>query len=960
VKHSESFFKQACFELEQKKISSIEGISFEAALYFIQNLQHRACVLSDSVFVDRVAIILQEHIGESVACISNQKPSSLTVLNKYFSTNAISIQRLAAHREKIKTCFIDFSLFQSNLIPEPKGSPFIIKKTVSFENLLEALNLYNFKKTTEPALLPGNFLIRGGVVDLMPFDSNKTYRVSFLEAACKVFYINPLNNIIIKQVESLSLMPKFNNNKRSCKSLLEGSFTIYTYNGKNIALQKNNKKGVCINMEPFDYQSFIKQKPKKPKTINSFFEKGFYNQSETFVPVWFLNQQKKQNKALPSFDVFGSLEVGGTYIHDDFGFCRFVGFETSFDTEKACLRFSDGLVKLDINYMSKLSFVSLSQNHPLSFLNKPGSWSRKKNLIQKQLKEFVDSLLTRYSQRESFVSKPFNIDNEALVGFVQAFPYQDTKDQEKCWEEVLTDLKKPLPMNRLVCGDVGFGKTEIAIRASFASVLNNQQVVVLAPTTILANQLYHCFEKRLSPFGVFVGCLSRLTKNKQYEKTLFLDKKTDILIGTSALLFHQKILSQCGLFVVDEEHRFGVENKEKVFSFSPGVNFLALSATPIPRSMQLSLNKARSLSLIQTPPVDRKPIISSLDSFSIDLVKNIFIKEVARGGQVFFVDNSVNNLKKLFKTFSKELPFISSDIIYGSLSGDVLLKKMGRFVKQKTQILFSTTIVESGIDIGTANTIIINNAHLFGLSQLYQLRGRVGRASTQAFSWFLVPKTKKITKEGLSRLKAIIRYSSLGSGYHIALSDLEIRGGGALFGYKQSGTGSVGFEYYTKALSLVLNNQKQEDSCFVDLFKKPIPDSFLSNEKDRAFYYKQIFSAQNMGDLDKIKNNIVASFGVCVPEIEGLINNRSLSLLGKNKKISRISKKGDVVSVSFSVKKTSSQIDSLVTLILSFFKKNNKECWFLNSHKNLIFQYKNSTKDDYILLSSFINKITFF
>ncbi|MBI44881.1 MAG: hypothetical protein CMG66_01800 [Candidatus Marinimicrobia bacterium] len=958
MKHKDSLFKKTCLALEKGTISSISGVSFEAVLFFAQNLKNKSCFLSNGLFIDRVAVVLQEEIGESIACINKQQQGSLSVLNKYFSSSSISIQKIARNKKGLSLCFIENSLFSIPLIPQQKDYPFSIDEKTLFDDLIRELKALGFTKGE--ALLPGNFLIRGGVVDLVPFDSNKTYRVSFLGSLCKIYLINAQNNMIIKEIKKVFIGEKLSQKKLSCQKLLEKDFIIYKYEKQTISRETKNKKNISLQIKSINYQDFINKKDVNFLLVDVPVDRGFSVQGEFFIPFWFLNNKNKKTSKAPDFDVFGVLEVGGTYIHDDFGFCRFLGFETSVKKEKACLKFSDGMIKLDINYMSKLSFVSLNSHQPLSFLNKPGSWSRKKGLVQRQLEEFAASLLTRYSQREAVFSSSFNVDNENLEAFVKAFPHTETQDQKLCWERVLEDLKNPRPMNRLVCGDVGFGKTEIAIRTSFAAVLNNQQVVVLAPTTLLTNQLFHCFSKRLSPFGVFVGTLSRITKKPKKEIDLFLNKKTDVLIGTSALLFNSKILSQCGLFIVDEEHRFGVENKEKVFSFSPGVNFLALSATPIPRSLQLSLNKARNLSLIQTPPIDRKPIISSLNLFSTSLIKNIFIKEVSREGQVFFVDNSVGNLKKIFSIMSKELPFLSFDIIYGSLSSDVLINKMQRFIKQKTQILFSTTIIESGIDIGTANTIIINNAHLFGLSQLYQLRGRVGRSSVQAFSWFLVPEKKDLTKEGVSRLKAIIRYSSLGSGYNIALSDLEIRGGGSLFGYKQSGCGGVGFEYYTKALSLVLNNQTKEPSCFVDLFNKPIPSSFLSNEKERAFYYKQIFSATNFNELQKIKKNIIDVFGVCVSEIEGLIKNQHLSLLAKNKKISRISKKENLVSVSFSVKKTSSKIDKIIPFVLSFFKEQQKECWFLNSHKNLIFQYKNTTKDDYILLSSFINKITFF
>ena len=304
-------------------------------------------------------------------------------------------------------------------------------------------------------------------------------------------------------------------------------------------------------------------------------------------------------------------------------------------------------------------FFSNEPNTKLSYLNKPGLWKRQKLRAQKAAEDYVAHIAKSYSKREAISSKPLNINDPVIDMFVKGFKHRDTADQKKCWEDILLDFSMARPMNRLVCGDVGFGKTEIAIRAAFVSVINGGSVIVLAPTTILANQLYHSFVSRVDSFGVKVGLLSSISSEKTKTISGFLNKKIDIVVGTSSILFKPEILKNCNLFIVDEEHRFGVKDKEFVFSLNPAVNFLSLSATPIPRSLQLSLSNVRELSLINTPPVERKPIISFVHFFDLKIISDSILKEVNRGGQVFFVDNSVENLKKTIVQLKKRLPLFN-------------------------------------------------------------------------------------------------------------------------------------------------------------------------------------------------------------------------------------------------------------------------------------------------------------
>ena len=949
-------------KLEACDLGSVSGLSFESCLFLLEQHVGPACVVADSFFIERTSVLFQERIGKDVACIFSSQKGIIETIDQRCFTSSISNQMLATNPNKARLMFVEKGLLEKPLIPIEQKKPFKVTRETSFEGLLSALSVLGFSQEQE-FLFPGSFIIKGGVVDIFLFNINKIYRISFLESFCRVFTVNKQSNKIIKSVDFLMVFSQAAGKKVSIKQSLLPGCALYCYNQG--VLKKEEGKNIAdfnIRCEPVDYQWFLKNKNFKSVVfLNTLYEKGFIYKKDVFVPVWFQKQDSSIAIQAPPVDDFGLLEVGSTYIHDDFGFCSFLGLESVEKGERVCLRFVDGVVKLDINYLSKLSFVS-KETKKLSFLNKPAAWNRKKALIEKRALEFVSSLVTSYTKREASSSSVLNIKDDIISSFVRAFPYKETPDQSLCWKNILKDLGSASPMNRLICGDVGFGKTELAVRATFVSIVNEQQVVLVAPTTILANQLYHCFAARLMAFGVRVGCLSRIANNKQKTVDKFLDKQIDVLVGTSSILFKKDILKQCGLFIVDEEHRFGVGNKEKVFQYNPGVNFLSLSATPIPRSMQLSLSGVRNLSLIQTPPIARKPIISSLGYFSENLIKDIIIKETSRGGQVYFVDNSVQNLKKIFKKLSVLLPFLSLDIIYGALNGNTLISSMENFVKGNTQVLLSTSIIESGIDIGSTNTIIINNAHLFGLSQLYQLRGRVGRSSVQAFAWFLFSKKTPITKDGMARLKTIVKHSALGAGYQVALSDLEIRGAGSLFGYNQSGGGSVGFEYYSKILSSVSHktNKAKPKECFVDLLHPSIPASFLSSEQDRIFYYKKIFSCISIEELKEVKQEIIALFGVCIQEVQLLFQNKTLALLGAEKNIKRISKSNNIVSVSFAIQKTDPLIDNAVGFVVSFFTKKDLDFWFLKSHKNLIFQYKSLEKDDYILLSSFIKKITFF
>jgi len=961
VKHKPpGFFYDLKIAFINNEIDNINGLTLESFLYFLSSSQDPVCVVVDRQTIERVSVLLQENVGEEVACLLEPLKLITGFDNFYNNISKTSIQALF-NKQGVSICFVEDSMLHLPCFNSDSSRGFKVNKESSFNAVVAQLSVLGFiKKDVLGCLSAGEFMVNGGVVDIILFDSQNLYRISFLDDWCSIYIVNPQTNKIDSSVKTITLFPFIDKKLLSPLDFLKNKFCFGSYRGGVFAvLEKKQKKPYKINTQVIDYQLFNKKHKKRSVVFIPFScERGFLIKGSIYIPYWFKQTNKPKNKKTGSvLDGLTALNIGSIYVHEDFGLCQFLGLEKYNKQERVCLRFLDGVVKLDVYYLSKLSFYSDNKIEKLNYLNKPALWKKQKEKAEQAASEYVFNMVNAYANREGFLSKKLKTQDLMISDFVNNFQHQDTVDQSNCWLDILKDLGEKTPMNRLVCGDVGFGKTEIVLRAAFVSVFNNQQVVVLAPTTILANQLYHSFVSRLSDWGAVVGLLSGLSLKKELVVKAFLNKKIDIIIGTSSLLFRPDILKQCGLFVVDEEHRFGVRDKELVLSLNPSVNFLSLSATPIPRSMQLSLNNVRSLSLIQTPPVERKPIISFVHFFDLRVVCGAILKEINRGGQIFFVDNSVDNLKKIYKIFERELPFVSLGLIYSRLNKKTLVNTMDRFIFGKTQLLLSTSIIESGIDIGLANTIIINNAHLFGLSQLYQLRGRVGRSGLQAFAWFLIP-NKAQTLNSQRRLKTIIKNTSLGEGYNIALSDLDIRGAGYLFGYKQSGEGGVGFEYYTKLISLAIKKQSKRKDCVVDIFNLNL-SSVITNEGQRGYFYKSIFSVETEDELDQIKEDFIGLFGSCPKEMSFLLKNRRLGLLGIQKDILKIIKKDQFIIVVFNSKQLATFIDFIISYIGVFCTKNQLSYRFLNTKKNLTFQYKSVGENDYILLLSFINKLSF-
>ena len=869
---------------------------------------------------------------------------------------------LSSNLKKISLCVADYRCLKLPVVDVVAEKPLLIKDS-SFDSLLAFLKKHKYS-LVDSVSVSGEYSIRGGVVDVFSYGSQFPFRVGFLDESRESIYFNVSSGNIIKKTEGGVVSPLLN--KASCTVLDLNFFKVFAlYNGSSLifssSLENINNPVLEGSFKSLSYADFKKGVFSDLSFSSKLLSEGCSYDEFVCFPSWFSGEYVPEKKE--QVPLAGSLVVGDFYVHNLFGVCVYGGivFSDNDKNEKVLLKFRDGKISLDVRFLNVISYYAPSTAEvDLGSLSKTGGWNRRVASASRQAEEFVSPLIKAYLKRESSVGKSLYIDKEMLSFFISEFPFVDTEDQARTWNSILSDFSSGKPVHRLICGDVGFGKTEIAIRASFVVCLNHKQVVVLAPTTILCKQLYDCFSDRLKSFGIAVAQMSRISKNNNKTALDFVDKKIDIIIGTHSVLKNKKVLSQASLFILDEEHRFGVEQKENFLSSSPGCHYISMSATPIPRTLQLSLSGIRNVSTLLSPPKSRKPIITNVYNYNENLLKQIVLNEINRGGQVYFVDNSVNNIV-FFKSFlEKSFPSFSIQTLFGSLSPADINKAMFQFKSGKIDILVSTTIIESGIDIPAANTIIINNAHLFGLSQLHQLRGRVGRSSLQAYAYLFVPNFKKITNEGKERLKSIQLHSSLGSGYNLSLKDLEIRGSGSLFGYKQSGKSFVGFEHYSKllysAMQKIQNNGKPVFAAEIAVDEAYIPSSFVVVDEERSFYYKSIADIKNLEDLESFYEKTILLFGTLPSVFNSLFKSKKLSLLSEKTPISKVINNSNAFNVFCFVSKNL-QLELFLKKVGSFFSANNISYSFSVDASFLKIEFKYIKDDYYILLEDFIRHL---
>ena len=526
-------------------------------------------------------------------------------------------------------------------------------------------------------------------------------------------------------------------------------------------------------------------------------------------------------------------------------------------------------------------------------MNKLGSdvWNKLKEKTKRQVKDIATDLIKLYAQRKSQQGFSHSPDNYMQTELEASFIYEDTPDQAKASDDVKRDMEKDAPMDRLVCGDVGFGKTEVAIRAAFKSCCDGKQAAVLVPTTILAYQHFKTFSERLKDFPVKVDFINRFKSSKEKKETLRLleEGKIDIIIGTHALLSKDVKFKDLGVMIIDEEQKFGVAAKEKLKVIRTTVDSLTLTATPIPRTLQFSLMGARDLSIINTPPPNRQPIETEVMVFDEDVIRDLIYYETERGGQIFFIHNRVKGLAEMKSLIQGLCPDISIAFAHGQMEGDQLEDTILDFMDRKYDVLVCTNIVESGVDIPNVNTIIVNNAHQFGLSDLHQLRGRVGRSNKKAFCYLLAPPMSTLPPDSRKRLSTLEQYSDLGSGFQIAMRDLDIRGAGNMLGGEQSGfIAEIGFEMYQKILDEAIRELKRSE--FKDLFREEIiqqddfvsdcsmdtdleiliPDDYVESITERLSLYTRLDQCSNEEELQAFRKELEDRFGPVPPEAEDL------------------------------------------------------------------------------------------
>jgi len=660
--------------------------------------------------------------------------------------------------------------------------------------------------------------------------------------------------------------------------------------------------------------------------LNGFLRKPFILRNPRKIFLSFTNKEegKKESShsekyAKKSFKLsgFNDLKEGDLVIHKDFGLCFFNGIknkliENMYVDFIECKFSHNDLLLIPIDRISLIQkYIGSSDGKALDTL-RTKAWSGKVKKARRVAQTTAREILSLYAQRKSVKGFPFKLNNQEIAAFEETFEFEETVDQKNAILDTYKDMQSSSPMDRLICGDVGFGKTEVALRASFLSAINLKQSVLVAPTTLLAHQHLRTFIDRFKEFPIRVEGVTRFTRKKELDKIIedSISGKIDILIGTHKIFSKQIKLKNLGLIIIDEEHKFGVSDKEKIKQIKKGIDSLSISATPIPRTLQLSLSGLREISLLSTPPKERLSIETYIEEFDASLIKKAISYELARNGRVFFVHNEIASIEKIHKNIMDICPGVEVKFIHGQMRGDAIEETLQAFIDGKVKVLITTTIIEAGLDIRQANTMIINNAHKFGLSDLYQLRGRIGRGSNKGKAFLLIP-NQEISETAKKRLNAIRKLTRLGSGFNIAMEDLEIRGAGNLFGTQQSGNiFDVGIEFYLELLEKEINNIKdtamneEEEVEVIANQNIYIPDNYIESAERRLYYYKKISLIGSTNDSLELLEELLDKFGVIPNQVQNLIYITLIKIESQRLGIYKlIFKKESVIFLSKKIKK---------------------------------------------------------
>ena len=651
-----------------------------------------------------------------------------------------------------------------------------------------------------------------------------------------------------------------------------------------------------------------------------------YSSKELFNHKKNIGKYSRKYEEATSLNSYDELKKGDYVVHNQYGIGQYVGIEKrvvnniSLDYLRIIYRNNDELLVP----LSQFSLVRkyVSKEGVVPKLHKLGSkeWINTKKRVEASVNDLAERLVELYGERNKDIGFKYSKDNEIQKDFEDEFSYDLTNDQAKAVEEVKKDMESQKPMDRLLCGDVGFGKTEVAIRASMKAVLDHKQVAYLCPTTILSMQHYKTYKNRFKNFPVRIAILNRYVSKTEQSQILkdIKDHKIDIVIGTHRILSKDVKFSDLGLLIIDEEQRFGVEHKERIKELKSSIDVLSLSATPIPRTLQMSLVGLRGLSTLETAPMNRYPVQTYVVEKSMGLIKEVIERELSRGGQVFYLYNNVDHIYALAHKISSTIKGATVLVAHGKMTSEELEDVMKEFYDNKANILICTTIIETGIDIPNANTIIIENAQNFGLSQLYQIKGRVGRSDKIAYAYLMIPPKKELSEKSSKRLSSIKEFTALGSGYKIAMRDLSIRGAGDMLGAKQSGfIDNVGLDLYLSMLERAIKLKKGEEVPIEEEVTKPfvpldsyIPENFTNNDYDKLNLYHRLDKIDNKADLLEYYLEVKDEFGKLPKEVDALFDKKQIELLMNLKYLESIKIIGNQI-VAILTKEFSDTIDGM-------------------------------------------------
>ena len=726
----------------------------------------------------------------------------------------------------------------------------------------------------------GEFSIRGDIVDIFTPSSKYPVRIELFDEDIEdIRLFDPFTQKSVDKKNSIEVLPASENlsgdpTLDTLPHLREDLSTIFNYLKDFEVLAQNPEE-------------ILREHEKKLREIREISKDKWEVYKKSIIPseeiLKLLGDVKKINlktkvvekstervESIPVLEI-DDLRIGDLVVHKSYGVGRFEGIErvrsALGEKDFVKLKYSDAILYVPVDRLSKIHKYIGPEKREIDSM-RSNRWRNRVKRIKRDIERRIRDLVKLYAKRSTVKGISLPGDTELEERFAQTFPHIETKDQIKAIQEVLEDLASDKPMDRLISGDSGYGKTEVALRAAFRTVVSGKQVALLAPTVVLANQHYRVFKDRLEDFGIVVEILDSTKKGKKREEILKKIRKgsIDIVLGTHSLLSKDVKFADLGLVIIDEEQKFGVEQKEKLKKLRLSVNVLTMSATPIPRTLHMALSGMKDISVIRTPPLGRKSIVVNVSPYNDSIVRAAVLRELARGGQIIYVHNRVEEIPGVHERIKRILPDVTTVVAHGRMNKRKLEKAIEVFARGEVDLLLCTSVIESGIDIGTANTIIVDDAHRYGLAQLYQLRGRVGRRYTKGYAYFLYP--KGASKDAIKRLEIIRNITGAGSGMEIALRDMEMRGYGDVLGLEQSGhIESIGYKYYVEMLREAVRELKGEKSEEIDVEitgypgDVHIPEDYIYNPLERLRIYRRLAIAKDLSDIDEIASELRDRFG---------------------------------------------------------------------------------------------------